>query len=104
METTPSHSPTYPPRLHRMQLILRLAAGQAVEHIAGLFQLAVAEVQHRASFRAVRSLVRSLRLLCGLPQDARLARLASRAARYITDSLQAERPGGERFQAMLWER
>ena len=82
METEPATQPTPlpcpepapPVRLGWMQLVLRLAAGQSVEHVAALFRRAVDEVRRRAEAVPVHCLVDGLRTLAILPGEARIAR------------------------------
>src|SRR4051812_7024768 len=81
--------------LGRMQLVLRLAAGQAVELVARLYGIATHVVERRARLAGVRRLADSLAMMAILPAGSRIARLASRAARYLTDSIQFGRRGAE---------
>ena len=80
-----------------MQLVLRLAAGQSVEHVAALSGGAVDEVRRRAEAVPVHCLVDGLRTLAILPVEARIARIASRASRYLVKRRHCGRPGAERF-------
>src|SRR3954451_14348693 len=93
----PSPLTERPVRLGWMQLVLRLAAGQSVEHVAALFRRAVDEVRRRAEAVPVHCLVDGLRTLTILPGEARIARLAARASRYLVSALDCGRPGAERF-------
>ena len=94
---TSSARPEPPLRLGRMQLTLRLAAGQAVEHVAAVFRRSVAEIQRRAHALPVRRLVAGLTALATLPAPARLARLAARALRYLHHAIETGAPGAARF-------
>ena len=96
-ETSPCPEPAPPVRLGWMQLVLRLAAGQSVEHVAALFRRAVDEVRRRAEAVPVHCLVDGLRTLAILPVEARIARIASRASRYLVSAVDCGRPGAERF-------
>ena len=95
--THPSPEPDRPVRLGWMQLVLRLAAGQSVEHVAALFRRAVDEVRRRAEAVPVHCLVDGLRTLTILPGEVRIARIAARASRYLVSALDTRRPGAERF-------
>jgi hypothetical protein len=92
------------PRLTRLQLILRLAAGQSRQHIAELFEVAVAEVARRAEFRLVRMMVSCLGTLLAWPREHRLGRLALRARSMLADALGSGLPGAALFAERCWAR
>ena len=92
------------PRLTRLQLTLRLAAGQSRQHIAELFEVAVAEVARRAEFRLVRMMVSCLGTLLAWPREHRLGRLALRARAMLADALASGLPGAALFAERCWAR
>ena len=97
---------TPPPRnLGPMQMLLRLAAGQTVEHLSRLFGLTLAEVERRAGSRLIRWTVTGLKALVRLPVEERLGRLAASAfAMIITDIRSGVRigPAAHRFAERCW--
>jgi hypothetical protein len=87
--TAAATSPS-PRRFGRMALVLRAAAGFAVEQIAEAAGMAVTKLQAKLARPELAKLVLGLRSLRPLPADYRAARLARRAARLLHAAVEEE--------------
>src|SRR4051794_28854753 len=84
-------------RLGWVQLVLRLAAGQGIEHLARLFGLDMDVLARRLRREPVRRLAAALQALGPVPQEACRDRLAQRAEWLLRGALSAGRAGAARF-------
>jgi hypothetical protein len=88
-EPRPRRDPERRPGLGRVTLALRLAAGQSVEHVAGLFRVDASRLERLALSPPVSGLARSLATLKDLPRDSRLARFIAFAAALLAGEVRA---------------
>ncbi len=86
--------------LTRLQLVLRLAAGQAVEQIAALFGIAVARLERRAG--RVREEALGIRALRSLPLEWRFNRLTKLAHTRLHEAMAAGVKGAREFFRWSW--
>jgi hypothetical protein len=89
------------PRLGRMALILRVAAGQSMEQVASIYRLAVVQVERQLS-RQVQWLIDGLRQLRILPANVRVQRIAEQARFQVMTAVQASHLGAIEFTRRCW--